>query len=407
MIVFSRFRFASCLLLSVILFLADAAAQETKPFRLGIIGTTTSHVPAFIGIINHPEREGIYRQFEIVAAYAGGMPDNPASWDRVEEYKKGALEKGVVFYPSIEEMLPQVDGILLESVDGRCHLEQAKPVIAAGKPLFIDKPMTACLADAVVIFRLAEEKGVAVFSSSSLRFSSGFQSMRTNPSVGPVLGAAAWGPSSRNPSNPGFFWYGIHGVETLFTIMGQGCEEVACVGSDDYDLASGIWSDGRIGTFRGSRGGKGGYGATVYGAQGAADAGKYEGYKPLAEAICRFFSENKPPVEPRETLEILAFMEAAEESLALDGKSVRIAETMKRAENEKSVLVRLRLAADRSLTLEGKAVGLDNVPRSLDTLGENETRVRVVLSAEKGYDPALLNDVCRQIGYKRLVDFLY
>jgi predicted dehydrogenase len=146
----------SILIVSFSVFNLSAQEDDGKPshsttgkvFRLGIIGTTTSHVNAFINILNDPDREGVYREFEVVGAYAGGMPDNPASWDRVEKIKQFVVEKGINVYPTIEQLLEHIDGALLESVDGRCHLEQAKPVIKAGKPLFIDKPAATTLADA-------------------------------------------------------------------------------------------------------------------------------------------------------------------------------------------------------------------------------------------------------------------
>ncbi len=151
------------------------AAEPAKVIRAGIIGTTTSHVPAFTNVINAPDAEGVLAEVEVVAGFMGGVEDNPSSWDRREKYAQALREKGCTIYDTIEEMLEHVDAVLLEEVDGRPHLEWARPVIAAGKPLFIDKPMAASLADVIEIFRLAEEAGVPCFSSSSLRFSSGFQ----------------------------------------------------------------------------------------------------------------------------------------------------------------------------------------------------------------------------------------
>ena len=108
-----------------------------------------------------------------MAAFPGGSPDLPTSIDRVPGFTEDVKKLGVEIVDSIDALLPKVDAVLLESVDGRPHLEQARPVIKAGKPLFIDKPVAASLADAMEIFRLAEEADVPCFSSSSLRFSPG------------------------------------------------------------------------------------------------------------------------------------------------------------------------------------------------------------------------------------------
>lgn len=384
------------------------SSTSSRVFRLGIIGTTTSHVNAFVGLLNAPDREGIYREFEVVGAYAGGMPDNPASWDRVEKIKQFVVEKGIKVHPTIERMLEEVDGVLLESVDGRCHLEQAKHVIKAGKPLFIDKPAAASLADAMEIYRLAEESKVPVFSSSSLRFSSGIRAMRTKPSVGTVLGVAAWSPSSRNETNPGLFWYGIHGVEILYTIMGTGCDRVSCVGTQDFDLATGIWADGRIGTFRGNRNGKGGFGATVFGDKDAADAGKYEGYKPLVDEFCRFFKTGISPVDDAETLEIMAFMEAAEASLMQNGKPVFVKEIMDQARNRKRVFVNLKINERKEWSINGKTVSEENLSAEIDRFNDGaDTDLKIILTATGKVDRESIVKVCKQFKKATLANFLY
>lgn len=311
-----------------------SAGDEEKTLRAGIIGLDTSHAPAFAGLLNGPEATGELSGVKVVAAYPGGSPDIPSSADRVEGFTKQLAKMGVEIVPSIDELLEKVDVVLLESVDGRPHLEQAIPVLRAGKPVFIDKPVAGSLADAVAIFNLAEQLGVPCFSSSSLRFSKGILGMRDHEKVGRVLGCEARGPCSLEPHHPDLFWYGIHGTEILFTIMGPGCEEVARMQTDGTEFVTGRWSDGRIGTFRGIRAGKSGYGATVYGDKGIAQSGSYDGYKPLVVEIVKFFKTGKPPVSAAETLNIYAFMEAADESKRRGGAPVKIAEVMAKARKE-------------------------------------------------------------------------
>jgi predicted dehydrogenase len=306
-------------------------AGETKTLRAGMIGLDTSHAPAFAGLLNgaspKPELAGV----KVVAAFPGGSPDLPASADRVEGYTKKLAELGVEIVPSIEALLDKVDVVLLESVDGRPHLAQAIPVLKARKPVFIDKPVAGSLADAVAIFALAEKHGTPCFSSSSLRFSQGIIGMRNDKRVGEVVGCEARGPCSLEPHHPDLFWYGIHGVETLFTIMGTGCVEVARMHTDGTDFVTGRWHDGRIGTYRGLREGSHGYGATVYGSKGIAPSGGYDGYEPLVVEIVKFFKTGKPPVSAAETLEIYAFMEAADESKRQGGAPVKLADVLEKA----------------------------------------------------------------------------
>lgn len=320
------------------LFIAASTCLSAEPvkvpdgaLRAGIIGLTTSHVLAFTGAINDPEAQGALADVVVTAGYPGGMADNPSSIDRVEGYTQKLRDQGVTIYETIEEMLPHVDVILLESVDGRPHLEQAKPVIAAGKPLFIDKPMAASLADVIEIFQLAEEAEVPCFSSSSLRYSSGFQQMRNDSPVGDICGCDAYSPCSLEEHHPDLFWYGVHGCEILFTIMGQGCETVSCTATEGTHFVVGTWAEGRIGTFRGIRNGKRGYGATVFGTKGIQAGGDYEGYKPLVEEICKFFKTGKAPIPKEETIEMFAFMEGADESVRQGGKPVSIADMIAKA----------------------------------------------------------------------------
>lgn len=316
-----------------LLFPSSAKTDETeRTIRVGIIGLDTSHVTAFTSVLNKPDARGDLAGVKVVAAFPGGSPDLAASHDRVEGFTKELREKyGVEIVDSIEALLPKVDAVLLESVDGRPHLKQARPVIAAKKPIFIDKPAAGSLADAIEIFRLARENGVPCFSSSSLRFSPGIAGMRHNAEIGDVLGCDAYGPCALEPHHPDLFWYGIHGVEALFTIMGPGCVTVTRVQTHDAELVTGVWRDGRIGTFRGLRSGKPDYGAMVFGSKSNAPSGGYGGYEPLLVEIARFFKTGQPPVAADETIEIMAFMEAADESKRQGGRPVTIESVMKGA----------------------------------------------------------------------------
>jgi Oxidoreductase family, NAD-binding Rossmann fold len=310
----------------------QSSADDTpRPLRAGIIGCDTSHVIAFTDVLNDPKASGDLAGVRIVAAFAGGSQDVESSRSRVEGYVKELRNKGVEIVPSIDELLKKVDVVLLESVDGRPHLAQVKPVLAAGKPVFIDKPVAASLKDALEIYRLAEQHKVPVFSASSLRFSSGILSLRNDPKLGRVLGCEAHSPCSLEEHHPDLFWYGIHGVETLFTIMGPGCESVSRTHTEGTDVVVGTWKGGRIGTYRGLRAGTQGYGGLVFGEKAIVPIGKYEGYKPLVVEICKFFRTGKPPVSAEETIEIMAFMEAADESKRQGGKPVTIASVMEKA----------------------------------------------------------------------------
>lgn len=319
---------------SSVLLLSSTAifAQEGKVLRAGIIGLDTSHVVAFTRVLNNPNAPANLSGVKVVAAFPAGSPDVESSRTRVKGFTKTLKDTyGVEIVNSIEELLPKVDVILLESVDGRPHLEQVIPVFKAGKPVFIDKPVAGSLADAIKIFELAKKYKVPCFSSSSLRFSPGIIGMRDNPKVGKVLGCDAYSPCSLEPHHPDLFWYGVHGMEILYTIMGTGCDTVTRVSTPDVDVAVGKWKDGRIGTFRGLRKGKLSYGAMVFGDKGIQPSGSYGGYEPLLVEIVQFFKTGVAPIPAEETIEMFAFMEAADESKRQGGRPVSIAEVMKKA----------------------------------------------------------------------------
>jgi predicted dehydrogenase len=312
-----------------------AGQETTPPLKAGIIGLDTSHVVAFTKVLNNPKNTGDLARVRVVAAYPGGSPDIASSRDRLAGFTKTLRDDfKIEIVDSIEALLPKVDVVLLESVDGRPHLEQARPVLKAGKPVFIDKPVAGSLADALQIFELAKQYRTPCFSSSSLRFAPSVQAVRKDAKVGQILGCDTYGPCSLESHHPDLFWYGIHGVETLFTIMGTGCESVVRVQTKDTELVTGTWKGGRVGTFRGIRGGRSGYGATVFGAQGITTTQGGGGYEPLLVEICKFFKTGQPPVSAEETIEIFAFMEAADESKRRGGVPVTLESVLTRAREQ-------------------------------------------------------------------------
>jgi predicted dehydrogenase len=319
--------------LLVLVCLPTVQLRGEEPIRVGIIGLDTSHAQAFMQLLNDTESPEHVPGCRVVAAYPQGSRDIESSVSRVPGYTKVMQEAGVEIVDSIEDLLERVDAVLLESNDGRVHLEQAAPVLAAGKRVFIDKPLAASLADAIAIFRLAEHHGTPVFTASGLRFGEATQKVRGG-SIGTVLGASTYSPCSLEPTHMDLAWYGIHGCEALYTMMGTGCRQVTRARSDDFELVTGVWEGGRIGTFRGIRAGASGYGGTAFGSEGIAAAGGFDGYRPLVVAIAAFFADGQPPVEPAETIELFAFMEAADESRRRGGVPVTIAEMMQAAEAE-------------------------------------------------------------------------
>ncbi|MDP2998145.1 MAG: Gfo/Idh/MocA family oxidoreductase [Bryobacterales bacterium] len=304
------------------LMLAGALACAAQ-IRIGIVGTDTSHVIAFTRVLNDPAAKNHIPGARIVAAYKGGSPDVESSRTRVEGFAQELAAKwNVEIVPDIPSLCKKVDAVLLESVDGRTHLAQARQVIAARKPLFIDKPLAATLEDAREIARLAKEAGVPWFSSSSLRWSEIVTTMKAPDATA----VTTWGPG---PFEEHHYlelgWYAIHPIEMLFALMGTGCEEVTRVGGATLDTITCRWKDGRLGTVHALRP-YGPYGAVVFRGKDARmpPAKAASDYVPMLREIVKFFETGKPPVPNEETLEIFAFLDAAQRSKEAGGKPMRL-----------------------------------------------------------------------------------
>jgi hypothetical protein len=308
---------------------ATVSSLTAADLRIGMIGLDTSHVTAFTSRLNNPEDKNHVPGARVVAAFKGGSPDIESSASRVEGFTKTLTEKyGVKLYDSIEELCANVDAVMIESVDGRPHLEQARPVFKARKPVFIDKPLAGSLRDAIAIYKLAKESGVPCFSTSSLRYYPGLVELKA-ANYGELKGAFSTGPCSLEPHHPDLYWYGIHATESLYTIMGRGCETVVRTTTPDTDLVTGVWKGGQVGTVRGIRNASAPYRVTVFGSKAVLDQKPGGDYTPMLREIIKFFQTGISPVPTEETIEIMAFMEAADESKRQGGCPVKITDVLK------------------------------------------------------------------------------
>jgi hypothetical protein len=326
------FSIAASLFFAASLTAAEPAATEATPkvLRAGIIGLDTSHVVAFTKTLNaekpKPEAVGV----RVVAAWPGGSADIPSSIDRVPGFTKQVENLDVEIVGTIDELLKRVDVVFIESLDGRVHLEQLRPVLKAKKPVYIDKPLAANLPDVLRIFDEAKTAGVPIFSSSSLRFGKSTLAARAG-ALGKITRYEASSPASLESHHVDLYWYGIHGCESLYTVMGTGCVSVQRGTNTEGKIeVTGTWPDGRIGIFREGKG----YAGHAKGDKSDSDIGAYEGYDPLVYEIVKFFKTGTPPVSAEETIEIYTFMEAADESKRQGGAKVQLADVLKKARDE-------------------------------------------------------------------------
>ncbi len=303
--------------------LMAGALRADEPLKVGMIGLDTSHVIAFTRLLHSDNPEvgggGVAR---VVAGYSGGSEDIPSSANRVEGYTEQMKDDfGVEIVDCIETLCSKVDVVMLESVDGRPHLEQVIPVILAKKNVFIDKPLAGSLQDAIAIDLLAKKHGVKWFSSSAYRYYKGMTELMAQD-VGEVRGAISYGPATIESHHPDLYWYGIHPTEALYTALGEGCVTVTRTHTDNTDVVTGVWEDGKVGTLRGLRNASTPHQVVLFGTKSVANqpgGGRYDG---LVYEIAQFLKTGETPVPNSETLEIYTFMEAADESKRMGGQPV-------------------------------------------------------------------------------------
>ena len=296
------------------------SVRSDDKIKFCVVGFDSSHSTEFVSrlIGSNPRQSQNVGGGQVVAAFPGGS--GIGELDQIEARTETFRSWGAVVADKLEDLLEfEVDGALITSIDGRVHLEQARPFIEAGIPTFIDKPLTCSPAEAREIQRLAESKKVPVFSSSSIRFDAAVVSMAARGNA--IMTADVYGPAPLEPTNPGLYWYGIHAVEMLYTLMGPGCREVNCRSSEPSEVITAVWNDGRIATLRGLRIGCYAGGALCGTAEGVihivpdVETMYYE----LVKRIVPCWRTGEIPVDLAETVEIIDFIDAALRSVQQDG----------------------------------------------------------------------------------------
>ena len=308
----------------------NAMASTLKDIKIGIIGLDTSHSVAFTKLLNARPALSGHEGVKVIAAFPARGSNIESNINRLPGFVAEIKNLGVQIVDSMEELLQQSDVILLESNDGRMRCEQVLQVLQSGKPMFMDKPVASSLRDVIRIYKAAESYKVPVYSTSLLRYIVNFSEIEKQ---GKIQGAFTYSPAMIEETHPDLFWYGIHGIEMVYKIMGTGCKSVSRISTPDTDIVTGIWENGRIGTFRGIRKGSKDFGGTVFTEKQIIEIVAPNDYGPLISEIVNFFKTGVVPVQPTETIEIYAFMEAADESKRQGGKSINLADIVAAAVN--------------------------------------------------------------------------
>jgi predicted dehydrogenase len=294
--------------------------------RVGLVDFDTSHVAAFTQRLNHvgvgPEEwvEGA----KVVVGFPGDSEMMP---ERIPGYVEQLTGYGVPLAERSEDLMGQIDAVMITSQQGARHLERARPFLQAGLPTFIDKPFAGNAADAEAIIALSEAHNAPLMSCSALRWAPEVQdALQRKAELGAIVSTDVWTTAMLHPGNPGLLQYSIHGVEMLYALMGTGCKEVRAVSNEGGEVVTGVWSDGRIATVRGIRDGAGGFGFTTHYDKGhhaaTVQGGGY--YREMLKQIVGMFTTREEPIAKAEIREIIAFCDAAAESIAGNGAPVPV-----------------------------------------------------------------------------------
>lgn len=296
--------------------------MSLKQIRFGIVGLD-GHGPVFAEQVNGRSATVEHTRVSAAMPVSSVMVSRAVLADNVSRTK----ELGVAIVHEPQELVRQVDGVLILHDDGSIHLDLVRLFAPFGKPLFVDKPLESSVDRAKELARVCRSHNCSVFSASSLRFSIEMQRILNTAGDDDVCSALTYAPFKHTATMPGWIYYAIHAVEPLFELMGGGCREVRSVESEFGPLAIGRWADGRLGFAKANREGPHDYGMTVWRQADTettiVEAGRL--YPELLARIRSFVATGSPPVAIEQSIEVIAFLSAANESMAADGRPVALA----------------------------------------------------------------------------------
>ena len=191
--------------------------------KIGFLGSDNSHVERFGEILN-------------LEAHPSYWPDSGAQvwaiWgEDPERTREGAANAGIpVVADSPERVVEECDMVFVLPRKASLHLDYARPVLEARRPLFVEKPLTQTPDQARELLALVEDSGVNMTSFSTLRYGSAARLYREGLKVaGPVRYASYIGPATRRNPYGGIAFYAIHAVELMIEFHGADLVSVRAV----------------------------------------------------------------------------------------------------------------------------------------------------------------------------------
>lgn len=295
--------------------------------RLGIVSLESTHVDAFCRIFNSDPSEPTRLEGATVVALCN-QDNDPA---RVAELQHQWKIEIVVNRPS--DLLDMVDAVLLCGRDGSRHLEQARPFLEAGLPVFVDKPMALDLDDANQMIALALDHGAPLMSASGLRYADELTAALEEVGDEEIIHANLVGPGE-------LFFYGIHLSDMLNAIMGAGVQAVANLGEVEFDLIAVSFGDGRSASLQLLREAYARHHGELFTANGSVrfEIREHTFYNRLMQRFLAMVETGEPPIPYEDMLEAVAVLVAADRSYRQGGRAVRLVELRSKRESMQPTL---------------------------------------------------------------------
>lgn len=179
--------------------------------RIVILGCENSHANSFLKYIKENKE---FSDVEVIGIYS----------DEREPCEKLNAEFGVKIMDSYDEAVGGVDGVIITARHGDNHYKYAKPYIASGVPMFIDKPITINEDEAIEFMRELRDAGVRITGGSSLKQDAFVKQLKEEALTecgGRTVGGIVRAPLSSASPYGGFFFYAQHLVEMVCEIFGR------------------------------------------------------------------------------------------------------------------------------------------------------------------------------------------
>lgn len=286
----------------------------SKEIKIGMVGLDTSHSIAFTKCLQAPDCPPAQHVpgARVVACMRFETPFQGK--DGLDDRQKQLEGWGVKVTESFDEAVADCDAIMLEVNDPAYHVEYFTKAADLGKPIFLDKPMADTTANARLIAKMAKDKGLRVFSSSSLRFVPAL--VAAIEAVGEPKYVSTYGPLGKAPAGSSIVWYGVHAFEMLERAMGRGAKSVFARKDSVGVVAVVDYEAGRRGVVELTEGAYS-YGGSVRGDKKAVPFTAENAllYPLELTEVVKFFAGAESPVTLDDALEVTAMLDAAERSV--------------------------------------------------------------------------------------------